>query len=90
RKVYRDLREELSRLRQAKMYVESLMARVRQQCIKLIDGLDLDPVEKRVLFEVVIAGGEITTEEVAEKCKISEEDIIQTLRTLEKKGVVRL
>lgn len=90
RKVYRDLREELTRLRQAKMYVESLMARVRQQCVKLIDGLDLEPAEKRVLFEVVIAGGGITMQEIAEKCKLSTEEVVQILRSLEKKEVVQL
>ncbi len=90
RKVCKDLSDELSRLRQAKMYVESLLAKVRQQCIKLIDGLDLEQMEKRILFEVVITGGEITMSEMAEKSKLSKEEIVQILRNLEKKGVVRL
>lgn len=90
RKLYRDLGEELSRLRQAKMYVESLMAKVRQQCMKLIEGLDLDATEKHVLFEMVTAGGKMTMNELAEKCRISEEETLSILRGLEKKGVVRL
>lgn len=90
RKVYRDLREELSRLRQAKMYVESLMSKVRQQCLKLIEGLDLDTAEKRVIFEVVTAGGDITINELAEKCKMPQEEVFNVLQNLEKKGVVRL
>lgn len=90
RKVYRDLREELFRLRQAKMYVENLMSRVRQQCLKLIEGLDLDTAEKRVIFEVVTAGGDIIINELAEKCKMPREELLNVLQNLEKKGVVRL
>jgi ArsR family transcriptional regulator len=90
RKVYKDLGEELSRLRQAKMYVESLMAKVRQQCMKLVDGLDLDATEKRILFEMVTAGGRMTMSELAEKCKLSEEEMLSLLHGLEEKGVVRL
>jgi ArsR family transcriptional regulator len=90
RRVYRDLGDELSRLRQAKMYVESLMAKVRQQCLKLVDGLDLDVTEKRVLFEIVTAEGEMSVSELAEKSKLTKEVTIQKLRSLEEKGVVRL
>ena len=90
RKVYRDLGEELTRLRQAKMYVESLMAKVRQQCMKLIEGLDLDIGEKRVLFEIVTAGGEITINELAEKSRLTKEETLSKLRSLEEKGVVQL
>lgn len=90
RKVYRDLGEELTRLRQAKMYVESLMAKVRQQCMKLIEGLDLDLGEKRVLFEIVTAGGEITINELAEKSRLTKEETLSKLRSLEEKGVVQL
>ena len=90
RKVYRDLGDELTRLRQAKMYVESLMAKVRQQCMKLIEGLDLDLGEKRVLFEIVTAGGEITINELAEKSRLSKEETLSKLRSLEEKGVVQL
>jgi ArsR family transcriptional regulator len=90
RKVYRDLGVELTRLRQAKMYVESLMAKVRQQCMKLIEGLDLDLGEKRVLFEIVTAGGEITINELAEKSRLSKEETLSKLRSLEEKGVVQL
>ena len=90
RKVYKDLGEELTRLRQAKMYVESLMAKVRQQCMKLIEGLDLDLGEKRVLFEIVTAGGEITINELAEKSRLSKEETLSKLRSLEEKGVVQL
>lgn len=90
RKLYKDLGEELFRLRQAKMYMESLMAKVRQQCMKLIEGLDLDATEKHVLFEMVTAGGKMAMNELAEKCRISEEETLSILRGLEKKGVVRL
>ena len=90
RKVYRDLGDELTRLRQAKMYVESLMAKVRQQCMKLIEGLDLDIGEKRVLFEIVTAGGEITINELAEKSRLTKEETLSKLRSLEEKGVVQL
>jgi ArsR family transcriptional regulator len=90
RRVLRELSNELSRLTQAKMYIETLLARTRERCMNLIDSLGLEPVERRVLFEVITAGGTITTDELAEKCKISQEEIIEVLRNLERKNVVRL
>lgn len=90
RKVCKDLLDELSRLSQAKLYIETLLAKARNRCMDLIDELDLEPVERRVLFEMVTAGGNITSQELAEKCKISEEETVEALRNLEKKNVVRL
>ncbi|MBU7010965.1 MAG: helix-turn-helix domain-containing protein [Theionarchaea archaeon] len=90
RKVCRELMEELTRLTQAKLYIETLLARARGRCMELIDSLDIEPVERRVLFEVVIAGGDISAEELAEKCRISPQKALQVLHGMEKKGVVRL
>jgi ArsR family transcriptional regulator len=90
RKVCRDLVQELDRLTQAKMYIETLLARTRKRCMIVIDSLELQPVESRVLFEVVTVGGDISVEEIAEKCKISTEETVQALQSLEEKGVVRL
>ncbi|MGD2246865.1 MAG: ArsR family transcriptional regulator [Candidatus Methanofastidiosia archaeon] len=90
RKICKDLLDELSRLSQAKLYIETLLAKARKRCMGLIDELELEPVERRILFEVVTAGGNVTTQELAEKCKISEEETIEVLRILEKKNVVRL
>lgn len=90
RKMCKDLVEELSRLTQAKMYIENLLARVRWLSMKLIDELNLDTLEKRVLFEVVAAGGEVSMADIADKCKISEEEILKIMHNLGEKGVVRL
>lgn len=90
RKVCKELGEELSRLTQAKMYIETLLVRTRQRCIRLIETLELEPTEQRVLLEVVTVGGKATADEIAEKCKISKEETIKVLRDLEEKGVVRL
>ncbi len=90
RKVCRELMGELTRLTQAKLYIETLLARARGRSMELIDSLDIEPVERRVLFEVVIAGGDISAEELAEKCRISPQEALQVLHSLEKKGVVRL
>ncbi|MBU7024484.1 MAG: helix-turn-helix domain-containing protein [Theionarchaea archaeon] len=90
RKVCRDLVQELDRLTQAKMYIETLLARTRKRCMMVIDSLELRPLESRVLFEVVTVGGDISVEEIAEKCKISAEETVQALQSLEEKGVVRL
>ncbi len=90
RKMCKDLGEELFRLTQAKMYIESLLAKVRQQCLGAIEALDLEPIEKRVLFEVVTVGRGSTVKDIAERCNISQEEIMQILRNLEKKNVVRL
>lgn len=90
RKVCKELGEELSRLTQAKMYIEILLVRTRRRCAQLIMTLELEATEGRVLLEVVTAGGEITADEIAEKCKISKEETIKALHSLEEKGVVRL
>ncbi len=90
RKVCKELGEELSRLTQAKMYIETLLVRTRQRCKQLIETLELESTEQRVLFEVVTTGGETTVDEIAEKCKISKEETIKALHDLEEKGVVRL
>lgn len=90
RKVCKELGEELSRLTQAKMYIETLLVRTRQRCKQLIETLELEPKEQRVLFEVVTTGGETTVDEIAEKCKTSKEETIKALHALEEKGVVRL
>jgi ArsR family transcriptional regulator len=90
RKVCKDLIEELSRLTQAKMYIETLLARARHQCRNLIDSLELEPIERRVLFEVVTTGEVATIEDIAERCKISQDEVVQTLQNLKNKGVVRL
>ncbi|MGC1120956.1 MAG: ArsR family transcriptional regulator [Candidatus Methanofastidiosia archaeon] len=90
RKVCRDLGQELDRLTQAKMYIETLLARTRKRCMMIIDSLELQPVESRVLFEVVTVGDDISVEEIAEKCKISTEETVRALQGLEQKGVVRL
>jgi ArsR family transcriptional regulator len=90
RKVCRDLVQELDRLTQAKMYIETLLARTRKRCMIIIDSLELQPLESRVLFEVVTVGGDNSVEEIAEKCKISTEETVQALQSLEEKGVVRL
>jgi ArsR family transcriptional regulator len=90
RKVCKDLIGELSRLTQAKMYIETLLARARHQCRNLIDSLELEPIERRVLFEVVITGEVASIEDIAEKCKMSRDEVVQTLRNLKNKGVVRL
>ncbi len=90
RKMCKELGAELTRLSQAKLYIESLLARVRQQCVEMIDALDLSDREKRILFEIVTAGRGVTISEIADKCKISEEETIKVLRSLEEKGMVRL
>jgi ArsR family transcriptional regulator len=90
RKVCKELGEELSRLTQAKMYIETLLVRTRRRCAQLIMTLELEATEGRVLLEVVTAGGEITADEIAEKCKISKEETIKALHSLEEKSVVRL
>ena len=90
RKICKELGEELSRLTQAKMYIETLLVRTRRQCAQLIMTLELEATQGRVLLEVVTAGGEITADEIAEKCKISKEETIKALHSLEEKGVVRL
>ena len=90
RKMCRDLGEELFRLTQAKMYIETLLAKVRQQCMEAVDALGLDPLEKRVLFEVVTAGRGTNMRDIAEKCNISSEETLEILKNLEKKNVVRL
>lgn len=90
RKVCKDLGDELGQLTQAKMYMESLLAKVRWQAMKMIDALDLDPLEKKILFEVVASGGAVSTSEIAGKCKITEEETLRMLKSMEEKGIVRL
>ncbi|MGD2073099.1 MAG: helix-turn-helix domain-containing protein [Candidatus Thorarchaeota archaeon] len=88
--ICRDLGNELIRLQKAKMYVESLLAKVRMKCMKVIDSMGLNPEEKRILFEVVTAEGDITVEEISVKCKIPEQETIRVLNELKQKGVLRL
>lgn len=88
--VAKDLREELEKINNAKIYIENLLGEIRKRCFDLLENMDLEEMEKKILMEVVTSGGKSTIQEIAEKCKCSIEDVRESLISLERKKVVRL
>jgi len=90
RQIAYGLNKELERISQAKTYIENLISQVRGQCFTLMEGMDLDERERKVLFDIVSSGGKSGIDEIAEKCKIGEEEVKKTLRSLKEKNVIRV
>ncbi|MFQ6088320.1 MAG: ArsR/SmtB family transcription factor [Candidatus Methanofastidiosia archaeon] len=88
RVITQNLHRELEKLNSAKLYIENLLREVRGKCFDLIKELELDDFEKRVLLEVVTSGGKSNPDEIAEKLRVTPEEIDRTLDNLEKKRVI--
>ncbi|RZN49462.1 ArsR family transcriptional regulator [archaeon] len=86
--VFDSLNEEHAKITQAKDYIEHKMDQVRQQCISVCDQLGLDDTEKRIVLEIVSAGGVVSTKQLAERLNIEEDRAISVLSVLEDKGIL--
>jgi ArsR family transcriptional regulator len=90
RQIVSGLTAELGRISEAKMYIENLISQVRGQCASIMESMELDEQEKKVLFEIVSSGGKSTLDIIAEKYRIEPEEVKKTLRSLKEKNVVRI
>jgi len=90
RQIVSGLSAELGRISEAKMYIENLISQVRGQCASIMESMELDEQEKKVLFEIVSSGGKSTLDIIAEKYRIEPEEVKKTLRSLKEKNVVRI
>jgi ArsR family transcriptional regulator len=90
RQIVSGLNAELERISEAKMYIENLISQVRGQCASIMESIELDEQEKKVLFEIVSSGGKSTLDIIAEKYRIEPEEVKKTLRSLKEKNVVRV
>lgn len=90
RQIVSGLTSELGRISEAKMYIENLISQVRVQCASIMESMELDEQEKKVLFEIVSSGGKSTLDIIAEKYRIEPEEVKKTLRSLKEKNVVRI
>lgn len=88
--VFSSLYEELDKIALAKEYVENKIDQIRTRCITLCDELELEQSEKRIIIEIVSAGGTVSDKELSERLNVSEDDVSMSLRALEKKGLLKV
>jgi len=89
-KVLRDLNIEHKRLSRAKEYVESRISQVKLQCIEICDEMGLDDSEKRLVIELVSAGGKLSIGDLADRLRIDEGEISSSLNKLKVKGIIKV
>jgi ArsR family transcriptional regulator len=90
RQIVSGLSAELERISEAKMYIENLISQVRGQCTSIMESMELDEQEKKVLFEIVSSGGKSTLYIIAQKYRIEPEEVKKSLLSLKEKNVVRV
>lgn len=85
-----NLNFELDKLTRAKRYVEYKIVQVKQQCIDLCNELGLKEDEKRLVMELVSAGGKMSVGDLSERLLIDEKDITESLNVLKNKGIIKI
>jgi ArsR family transcriptional regulator len=88
--VFSSLYEELDKIALAKEYIEQKIDEIRTRCITLCDELELEQSEKRIIMEIVSAGGSVSDKELSERLSVSEEEVASSLAVLEKKGLLKV
>jgi len=88
-KTLGNLRVEHRKLTRAKEYVEAMIGQVKVQCIELCSEMGLDESEKRLVLELVSAGGKLSVDDLSERLKVDEEEISNSLNKLKVKGIIK-
>ncbi|HPR42611.1 MAG TPA: ArsR family transcriptional regulator [Candidatus Methanofastidiosa archaeon] len=88
-KTLGNLRIEHERLTKAKEYVESMIGHVKLQCINVCDEMGLDDSEKRLVLELIGAGGKLSIGDLSDRLKVDENEITDSLKKLKVKGIIK-
>ncbi|MCC7569655.1 MAG: ArsR family transcriptional regulator [Candidatus Methanofastidiosa archaeon] len=88
--LYASLEDEHEKVVHAKEYIEFKMDEVRTRCIDICDEIGLGQDEKRVVIEIVSAGGTVSDKELSTRLNVPEEEVSASLRSLEKKGLLKV
>lgn len=86
--VMSSLTSELEKIIQAKEYLEYKVEQVRQQALILCEKLGLTDVEKRVVLEVVNAGGTLSSKDLSNRLRVDEGEVSIVLEMLERKYIL--
>ena len=88
--VFASLYEELEKIALAKEYIEHKIDEIHKKCVTLCDELELEQAEKRIIMEVVSAGGTVSDKELSKRLNVPEDEVSSSIHILEKKGLLKV
>ncbi|MBN1785710.1 MAG: ArsR family transcriptional regulator [Candidatus Methanofastidiosa archaeon] len=89
-RVVSNLNVELDRVSKAKRYIEYKIMQVKQQCTNLCNEMGLEDSEKRLVLELVTAGGKLSVVDLSDRLRVDEKEITESLNNLKHKGIIKV